>query len=443
MTDWHFKQKLEEVIGLDDLDDTTIDPPPEAGECLCFDGEWKNIEPYEKVPVVAAGDLTRDKHSLIDTSGGGFILETPEITASKDNKFRMTMCGANTATININSADVGATIQNPHNDTFVTSFNLLGEDDGLSLFYIYEPTNNRWLKISSNALDKVFNNKNTDLQNLDATRPNLLMNASGSIGTNQISTIITPDYLIGSDTRSTTAVGANAMGMNSVNNTGALNTAVGVATLTHRVNGTGPIFPFSGQRNISVGARLSINGNFSNTITMGTDVVNRASNSFFIGRGIFSNLRTFAAGLGSVVRYNNATGELYRQSSCASTKENIVSASLSDCEVLYNIDIKQFNYIGQPTSQKYIGVISNDIETAYASSGMNQPQRYEKAFGVVQYQSDQTEYDPDGDPPTVAPTELTLTNACEGVDVERLVPMILKLTQDLHTRIVALEALHP
>jgi hypothetical protein len=445
--DWDTPRFDITTTSLTALQDVTITDPPSGGECLCYDKtteKWINFEDFKKTtPITSTQDLVRMKDSIIDTSGGAFTVETPPITAESDNKFRLTMCGANTLTVNINTVDVGATIQNPHHTTFVTTFDLLAEDDGLTLEYTYESTNNRWLKSLSNAHDKVFTNKNTDLQNLDATRPNILMNASSSIGTNQISTIISPDYLIGSDTRSTVAVGANAIGMNSVNSTGALNTAVGVATLTHRVNGTGPIFPFSGQRNISIGGRLSINGNFSNTITMGTDVVNRASNSFFIGRGIFSNLRTFAAGLGSVVRYNNATGELYRQSSCASTKENIISANLADCEVLYNVDVRQFNYIGQATTQKYIGLISNDIETAYASSGLNQPQRYEKAFGVVQYQSDQTEYDPDGDPPTVAPEELTLTNTCEGVDVERIVPMLLKLIQDLHTRIVVLETYHP
>jgi hypothetical protein len=147
------------------------------------------------------------------------------------------------------------------------------------------------------------------------------------------------------------------------------------------------------------------------------------------------------------MRYNATTGEIIYQLSCQNSKENIVACTDADCEVLYSIPVKQFNYIGRDVNEKFIGVISNDIESAFGADVVaTQPEKYRKSFGCVTYEADGDAYtDPETNPP---PEELGLKTMCNGIDTERICAMMLRLIQlqkahidDLEARVTALEGI--
>jgi hypothetical protein len=217
------------------------------------------------------------------------------------------------------------------------------------------------------------------------------------------------------------------------------NFALGRAALVHRPGGVGSVQNFSGVRNISIGSRNYLNGNFNNTLALGTEVLSTGSGRWHIGRGIFRNVRGSGAAGSNVLRYNPTNGEIIYQLSCAAAKENIVPCTDADCEVLYSVPVRQFNYIGSDANEKLVGVISNEIEAAYGADVIiTQPERYRASKGLVTYEADGDAYtDPETTP---MPAELSLKLMCNGVDADRLTFMLLRLVQLQKAAIDALEA---
>jgi hypothetical protein len=401
----------------------------------------------------------------------------------------LTFCGVNPVTIAVNVADVGTLIQNPHTSAFVSSYNLGSEDDTIALFYTYESTNNRWLLTSSNAHDKVFTNKNTDItatntydllyydadtiwrnHNLGLHYDNVSITRAGTAPVTENIFLMDEDLFA----LNITGLPASHRGLGWVPAiAGSSDTIYGIGAGTgYNALGTyfentfigkragtiisNPLLNPQSRRCTVMGSKAGFAGqNYDGSVAIGQDARITGNRQFVTQRGANSLLSRPSSGSG-VLRYWATTGHIAIGSCCASLKENIVAIDDAFVNNFYNLSIKQGNYLNESTDKIHSFIVSNDIEVLTGADILsNTPSeaRAKASRYTVTYDTD-SQYDGNGDP--IDGTEY-MTDMCNGIDDTALIPVLLRMCQlqkidldakqvqidDLLTRVTALEVFHP
>jgi hypothetical protein len=211
------------------------------------------------------------------------------------------------------------------------------------------------------------------------------------------------------------------------------NFALGRAVMIRRVGGIGPIFDFSGVRNVNVGSRIYYNSNYSSTVCLGTEIVCTGSNRTFLGNsltGIYRVVRT-AGVAGSRVLRLAPNGEVVAQPSCSMKKTTVVDPLGESIDAaaakLYNIPVGFWEFNDDP-GHYFCGLMSNDVESAFNAVQTTQPAKCNQSYNIVEYGFDEVWDNTDPDDPHLTSRDMNTT--CATLDTDKsLTGLMLRLIQ--------------